>query len=120
MPAAGTDGHRRGAERYFALSLGAPGRFRLVADLEAAGARLVTEASVVEVAPDHVVTSVGGEEEMVPADTVIGVAAVAPPSPLADALAEAGWSVHLVGDARSLAFIEGATSDALDVALALG
>ena len=109
-----------GSERYFALSLGAPGRFRLVADLEAAGARLVTEASVVEVAPDHVVISVGGEEEMVPADTVIGVAAVAPPSPLADALAEAGWSVHLVGDARSLAFIEGATSDALDVALALG
>jgi len=73
--------------------LGLPGRFRIVADLEAAGARLLTGTDEV---PDDVDTVIATERR-------------------------AGTSVagHVIGDARAVAGIEGANIDAWQLAMGL-
>jgi hypothetical protein len=78
----------------FGQSLGLPGRWRLVPDLEAAGVSLVTEA-------------------VLEADTVIDTTRVAPDSALARQLREAAQPVTIVGDANpdGIGRIEGANID---------
>ena len=71
------------------VELGLPGRFRTIADLEAAGARFV--------------------KEMVAADTVIATTREA----------GASLPGTVIGDAKVIAGIEGANIDALDLALRL-
>ena len=73
--------------------LGLPGRFRIVADLEAAGARILTETREV---PDDV-------------DTVIAT----------DRRAGSALTGHVIGDARAVAGIEGANIDAWQLAMGL-
>jgi len=108
-----------GPERYFARELGLPGRFRLVADLEAAGAVLLTSTAVAGVTGDGVEVHRGGTVEHLRADTVIGVAPVAPAAALVGALGASGRRVHAIGDCHSIAFIEGATNGALQAARAI-
>ena len=105
---------------YVGAELGPPGRYRLVGELEAAGARLFTGATVDAVAGDHVAVTCDGRTEELPADTVIGLAPALPAATLADALAPTGLPVRTVGDCHRLGFIEGATTGALAVAAAIG
>jgi len=78
----------------FGQSLGLPGRWRLVPDLDAAGVSLVTEAAL-------------------DADTVIDTTRLTPDPTLARRLREAGVAVTVVGDANpdGVGRIEGANID---------
>jgi NADPH-dependent 2,4-dienoyl-CoA reductase/sulfur reductase-like enzyme len=101
-----------GRHGYFAAELGLPGRYRMISELEATGARLLTNTSVEQVDDDGVHVVRNGEKDLLAADTVIGIAPTSP----ADTLAPAGVSVHAIGDCRELRYLEGATSAALAVA----
>jgi 2,4-dienoyl-CoA reductase-like NADH-dependent reductase (Old Yellow Enzyme family) len=96
--------------------LGLPGRWRIVSDLETAGAVLIGNAGPVSV-DAGVVHCSGGE---VKADTVI-VAGGAVPNPglLSSLGAGAGVVVHAVGDCTGMGMIEGANLGAASLALAL-
>ncbi|HXY92936.1 MAG TPA: FAD-dependent oxidoreductase [Acidimicrobiia bacterium] len=104
----------------FGVELGLPGRFRLVHDLEAAGARLLADASVAAIGTRSVQVRHEGATEDVPADTVILASGEVPDTRLATALGTVGVPVRSVGDCRAVRGLEGANLDALDVALALG
>ncbi len=106
-------------ERYVAESIGFPGRARLVADLEAAGVDLLLETTIEHVGGGAVRVTRDGSTSSLPASTVIGVEVRTAPSPLAEAFTAAGLSTHVVGDAGDLAYLTGATSSALDLALSL-
>jgi 2,4-dienoyl-CoA reductase-like NADH-dependent reductase (Old Yellow Enzyme family)/thioredoxin reductase len=108
------------ATHVFCGELGLPGRWRLVADIEAAGARLVPNATVESIEPGAVRVKVGDVVEDVPADTVIVTTGATPEHGLADDLADAGIACHVIGDSAGVRRIEGANLDANNLALALG
>ncbi len=83
----------------FGPELGLPGRFRLVHDLEVAGAVFTTSVDAIDTADEIVVTNNAVSE-----------------APLTTSLRSAGIEVHLVGDCRDLGAIEGAMSDAASLA----
>jgi 2,4-dienoyl-CoA reductase (NADPH2) len=98
----------------FVPELGLPGRFRLVHDVEAAGARLVTGAWSA-ITRDGVDVVVGDETELVPADAVIVAHGAQAGAPLADALRSSGVAVRVIGDCREVRRIEGAMLDAAEL-----
>lgn len=102
-----------GAEGYFGGELGAPGRFRLVAELEASGVRLLANATVEGVSVVGVKVACGDTVEELPADSVIGIAPERPAATLADRLRASGLVTHAIGDCRELGYIEGATGSAM-------
>lgn len=102
----------------FGATLGLPGRFRLVADLEAAGVQFVV-GPLEAVLPGAVRVAADDGARVVPADTVVIAEPARAEAPLAAALAAVGRQAHCVGDCRSLAGIEGATADALSLAATL-
>ena len=101
--------------------LGLPGRFRLVHDLGAAGARLLTGTRVdqIDEASVRAVTN-DGQVEHVPAGLVVIASGAVAGAPLADELRAVGMAVHVVGDARAVRLLEGAELDATDLAMTLG
>jgi hypothetical protein len=99
--------------------LGLPGRWRLVPDIEAAGARLVAGARVESITADAVEVRIGDDAESIPADTVIVTNAAIPNDALAMQMMAAGISPRLVGDCNGVRRIEGANLDAAEVALAI-
>lgn len=108
-----------GAEGYFCDELGAPGRFRLVADLEASGVRLVANATVEGISSNGVRVVCGGTAEELPADSVIGINSERPATTLADALRAKGMAAHAIGDCHELGYIEGAAEGAMALTLSL-
>jgi 2,4-dienoyl-CoA reductase (NADPH2) len=112
-----------GSEGYFAAELGPPGRYQLVASLEAAGVTLLTNCAVDAVRADGVHIRRGDDHHVVTADSVIGIAPRPPATTLATDLTDGQHTVHLVGDCdgiAGIAGIEGATSTALRVAQSIG
>jgi NADPH-dependent 2,4-dienoyl-CoA reductase/sulfur reductase-like enzyme len=106
----------------FGVELGLPGRFRLVRDLEAAGARLVGSTELVSVDADGVRVRTGDDrEEVLRAGTVIVTDGGQAGAPLADELRAQGFgaSLSVVGDADAVQGIEGATAAAARVVAAL-
>jgi 2,4-dienoyl-CoA reductase-like NADH-dependent reductase (Old Yellow Enzyme family)/thioredoxin reductase len=107
----------------FGAELGLPGRFRLVHDLEAAGAHLVADATVEAIGTRSVhirrgrtdAASDDGANDVVRADTVILASGEVPDTRLATALRSAGVPVRAIGDCRAVRHLEGANIDALDV-----
>jgi 2,4-dienoyl-CoA reductase (NADPH2) len=104
----------------FGIELGLPGRWRLVADVEADGAVLLGPATVEAIEPGTVRLSTAEGERLVEADTVIFTAGAVPDRRLADELAASDVPVHVVGDSAGVRHLEGANRDALALALALG
>lgn len=102
----------------FGEELGLPGRFRLVHDLEAAGARLVT-GSPVRITVDAVQLGTDEDTRTVAAGTVVVASGAVATAPLAVELRAAGIETHLIGDCRAAAGIEGTMLDASAVAAAL-
>ncbi len=74
----------------FGAELGLPGRWRLVADLHAAGVELSESTAPVEIGEGVVVVERSGKREELGADTVISTLGVVPDRALADALAANG------------------------------
>jgi NADPH-dependent 2,4-dienoyl-CoA reductase/sulfur reductase-like enzyme len=109
----------------FGVELGLPGRWRLVADLEAAGAALLDRTTFECIEPGVVRVRAADDtgdnalNAVVSADTVI-VTDRRPDRGLADELTREGVRVHAVGDCCSLAGIEGANLAAAELAAALG
>lgn len=103
----------------FGRELGLPGRWRMVADAEAAGVTLVGDAEVASVAPDAVSVVVGGESRSIAADLVVTTTRTAGAPGLAEELDALGVTTHVVGDAAAARGFEGITRDAEDVARAL-
>src|SRR5205807_7570991 len=104
----------------FGVELGLPGRFRLVHDVEAAGARLVGNAVVEAITAAGVAVrrDDGGADEL-DADTVLVASGATPDGGLADALAGDGIAVHAVGDCVGAGGLEAANLRAAELALAL-
>jgi len=122
----------------FGVELGLPGRWRLVADLEAAGAALMGATSVSTITPGSVLTTpavrpagwagpnppahptVEGGATEIKADTVIVASGGVPDSALAAELSSTALPIHLVGNCRTVANIEGANLDAAALAILAG
>ena len=104
----------------FGLELGLPGRFRLVADLEAAGVRLAGSAQVRSIGDGVVSATIAGVDEQIKADAVVVTTGAHTDTTMVDALAAAGVRARPVGDCREVRQIEGANLDAAALALALG
>ena len=104
----------------FCAELGLPGRWRLVADIEQAGARLVPNATVEAIEPDGVRVRVGDSLDDIRADTVIVTGGATPQCALVDELRAAGITPHVIGDAGGIGCIEGANLGANQLAVALG
>lgn len=106
----------------FGVELGLPGRWRLVADLEAAGAALLDLATVerIEAGTLHIRRAGDGTAATLAADTVIVADGQRPERGLADGLGAAGVRVHVVGDCGAIGGIEGANLAAAELAVALG
>jgi 2,4-dienoyl-CoA reductase (NADPH2) len=102
-----------------APELGLPGRFRMVADAEAAGVALHLGATLTAIDAGTVSATTAGGPITIEAETVIATGGRRPGAPLAAALRHAGADVHEVGDCRTVAGIEGANLDARRLATEL-
>ena len=105
--------------RVFGTELGLPGRFRWVADAEAAGITLLGSTRLVAITRDHVVVESDGAESAVPAGTVVVATRESRPSPFLEPLTAANIATFVVGDAADPRGFEGITRDAEHVARAL-
>jgi 2,4-dienoyl-CoA reductase-like NADH-dependent reductase (Old Yellow Enzyme family)/ribulose 1,5-bisphosphate synthetase/thiazole synthase len=103
----------------FGVELGLPGRFRLVHDIERAGAQLLGNAKVRSITARSVHIQREDETHDIPADTVILASGEVPDTRLATALRVAGVPVRSIGDCRQPRGLEGANLDALDAAIAI-
>jgi len=103
----------------FGVELGLPGRFRLVHDLEQAGARLLPDSTLKSIETRSVFLRRGDDVEEIAADTVILATGEVPDHRLATALQRAGVPVRSIGNCREVRGLEGVNLDALDVARAI-
>jgi 2,4-dienoyl-CoA reductase (NADPH2) len=104
----------------FGVELGLPGRWRIVSDLETAGAVLVGHADVVGVDTGVVRYTADGAAHEVKADTVIVAGGARPEDGLAAQLGAAGGiQAHRVGDCTGIGMLEGANLGAAELALSL-
>jgi 2,4-dienoyl-CoA reductase-like NADH-dependent reductase (Old Yellow Enzyme family) len=102
----------------FGVELGLPGRFRLVHDVETAGADLVT-GQWIGLVPDGVAVRSPDGDSIVAADTVVVAHGATTGGPLDAAFEALDLPVHHIGDCREFRRIEGAMVDAAELAVAL-
>ncbi len=106
------------------LEMAHPRRWRVLHDLREEGARIVTNARVLEIGEASVrfeVVAEGGQTavEEVAADTVVLAIGLGPnPDPI-EALREAGVPVEVVGDAKGVGYLEGAIRSGFRTAIGL-
>ena len=103
----------------FGIELGLPGRWRIVADLEAAGASLIGHATVESIDAGVVHLHRVGGPAGGRADTVIVAGRAQPEQSLAEQLQAGGVAVHTVGDCTGIGMLEGANLAAAELALSL-
>ena len=104
----------------FAVELGLPGRFELVADLEARGVVLRAELEVHSFEPAGeqgrvVARAANGDIERIAADSVLVASPIGPDGRVATALAAAGIVHRAIGDCRRFGLLEGALLDAAEL-----
>lgn len=95
-------------------------RWRVLDELRELGVTLLPDAADIAIG-DHVVSYRNrfGQTRTIAADQVIVAKGATGDVRLAEELRAAGFSVHVVGDANGVGYIEGAMQDAADVALAI-
>ena len=103
----------------FGAELGLPGRFRLVYDLEQAGASLRPDSTLKSIETRSVFLRRGDDVEEIAADTVILANGEVPDHRLATALQRAGVPVRSIGNCHEVRGLEGVNLDALDVTRAI-
>jgi len=104
----------------FGTTLGLPGRWRLVADLETAGVAMLTNAVATAITADAVRVRTADEVHALPADAVIVAAGPSPARGLLDAFGATGARTVAVGDCIGPSLVEGANLQALELARAFG
>ncbi len=98
--------------------LGLPGRFRWIADLEAAGVVLRMRTRATGITSDAVtVVDDDGATDAIPATSVLCAAPSASTTDPADAWRATGVAVDVIGDARAVERLEGAFRDAAELAV---
>lgn len=104
----------------FGSELGLPGRFELVAELEARGVTLRAECDVQSFEPGVVVVRAGGGElTRIAADSVIVAAPAGADRRVASELDSAGIGYREIGDGRRFGLLEGALLDAFELSASL-
>jgi NADPH-dependent 2,4-dienoyl-CoA reductase/sulfur reductase-like enzyme len=104
----------------FASELGLPGRFELVADLEARGVELRPGTAVQSFEPGFVVANAGAELVRFAADSVVIAAPSGPDRRVGADLEAANIAFHDIGDCRRVGrLLEGALLDASELAASL-
>jgi 2,4-dienoyl-CoA reductase (NADPH2) len=104
----------------FGSELGLPGRFELVAELEARGVNLRPECDVQSFEDGVVVVRAGdGELERITADSVVVATPTGPEGGVASELDSAGIAHRVIGDCRRFGLLEGALLDASELAASL-
>lgn len=84
-------------------------RWRMLDTLKKAGVQLLNRSMAKEITDEVVLyQDHDGKQRSLPADTVIIAMGARADTSLADALEEAGFEVHIVGDCSSVGYIEGA------------
>ena len=101
------------------MEMAHPRRARALAEARGHDVRFVTGAEVVEIRSKDVVYRVGETERLAPADQVVLAAGVHADRSLADAAADAGLEVHVVGDAAEVGYIQGAVRSGYLVGVSL-
>jgi len=101
------------------LPMASPRRWTAVRRARQHGVRLVRDAVVTEITATDVACRVGGQDERVAAGSVIVATEVTPSAGLAEDLRALGVEVHVVGDAGTVGYIEGAIHSAWPVAASL-
>lgn len=100
------------------IELGLPGRFRWIADLEAAGVDLRMRTRATAITTEAVlVTDGSGTDAAIPATSVLCAAPGPGGSGLVDAFGATGVPVDVIGDARAVERLEGAFRDAAELAV---
>ena len=101
------------------LPMASPRRWTAVRRAREHGVRLVRDAVVTEITATDVAYRVGDQDERVAAGSVIVATEVTPSAGLAEDLWALGVEVHVVGDAGTVGYIEGAIHSAWPVAASL-
>lgn len=104
------------AGKQLGLPMAMPRRWTAVNKASRHGVTLIREAEVISISSVSVRYRTGDKEFEARADTVVLAADVTPDDSLAAALSSLGVPVHVVGDARSVGYIEGAIHSAQEVA----
>jgi 2,4-dienoyl-CoA reductase (NADPH2) len=100
----------------FGSELGLPGRFELVADLEARGVNLRPACTAELFEPGCIVVrNASGQQERVAVDAVIIATPAGPDRRVALALDAAGIAYREIGDCRRFGLLEGALLDASEL-----
>jgi 2,4-dienoyl-CoA reductase (NADPH2) len=103
--------------RSFAAEMAPPRRWRALCELREQGVRLLREQRVAAIDDDGVSTYDGeGHETVLPADHVILAMGIRGNRELADAIADAGAEVHLIGDCGGVGYLKGAIWEAARIA----
>ncbi|MFI7190688.1 FAD-dependent oxidoreductase [Nocardia nova] len=105
--------------RQLGVPMAMPRRWTAVRHAGEAGVTIYRHATVQRITEQHVEFRVGEQISTAPADMVVVASGVSAQAPLADALAAVVPEVHVVGDAGSVDYIEGAIHSAWKVAAAL-
>lgn len=105
--------------RQLGVPMAMPRRWTAVRHAGEAGVTIHRHATVQRITEQHVEFRVGEQISTAPADVVVVASGVSAQAPLADALAGMVPEVHVVGDAGSVDYIEGAIHSAWKVAAAL-
>jgi 2,4-dienoyl-CoA reductase-like NADH-dependent reductase (Old Yellow Enzyme family)/thioredoxin reductase len=92
----------------FATEMAHPRRARALHEARSNGVELIAGATLRSITASQVEYAVGEETRTVRAGNVILASGVEPDTALADRLCDAGFDVHLVGDAGAVGYIEGA------------
>ncbi len=105
--------------RQLGVPMAMPRRWTAVRRAGEAGVTIHRHATVLRITERHVEFRVGEQISTAAADMVVVASGVSAQAPLADALAGMVPEVHVVGDAGSVDYIEGAIHSAWKVATAL-
>ncbi|MBF6446103.1 MULTISPECIES: oxidoreductase [Nocardia] len=105
--------------RQLGVPMAMPRRWTAVRHAGEVGVTIHRHATVQRITEQHVEFRVGEQISTAPADVVVVASGVSAQAPLADALAGMVPEVHVVGDAGSVDYIEGAIHSAWKVAAAL-
>ncbi|MBW2942210.1 NAD(P)/FAD-dependent oxidoreductase [Zhongshania aquimaris] len=95
-------------------------RWRNLADIKQLGVTLIPNSTLKSIANSSLVyTNEGGQDREISADSIILTSGVVPNLSLADSLESIGFDVRLVGDCKSVDYIEGAIHSGFTTAIAL-
>lgn len=93
-------------------------RWRVLNNLKHFGVKLVKEAEIINIDGQHVHYKVKDETHSIASNTVVMATGIAADKTLANALADAGFQVKVIGDSSEVGYIEGALDSGYRVGLA--